>query len=151
MDAETCFECGLQAVEDHHVVPVSRGGTRTVPLCEGCHGKVHELERSDRHACLVRYATKARAELGLWSGGRTPVGWRVEDDRLVPCAYEQRVIARILHDHGLGETVRGIRGSLYAARLWPRHHGTWSRPQDRARGHWSHGAIHNVIKRARAE
>jgi len=36
-----CFECGLLAEHDHHVVPRSAGGTKTIPLCVGCHGKVH--------------------------------------------------------------------------------------------------------------
>jgi 5-methylcytosine-specific restriction endonuclease McrA len=36
-----CFECGAPAAHQHHVVPRSLGGTKTVPLCEGCHGKVH--------------------------------------------------------------------------------------------------------------
>lgn len=36
-----CFECGAPASHQHHVVPKSVGGTRTVPLCERCHGLVH--------------------------------------------------------------------------------------------------------------
>jgi hypothetical protein len=36
-----CFECGSPAECDHHVVPRSMGGTKTVPLCESCHSKVH--------------------------------------------------------------------------------------------------------------
>jgi len=42
-----CFECGGEANERHHVVPVSRGGTKTVPLCASCHGKVHGMKRND--------------------------------------------------------------------------------------------------------
>jgi hypothetical protein len=38
---QACFECGRAAAALHHVVPESRGGTRTVPLCLGCHAKVH--------------------------------------------------------------------------------------------------------------
>lgn len=36
-----CFECEQQAEHNHHVVPVSAGGRRTVPLCHACHAKVH--------------------------------------------------------------------------------------------------------------
>jgi hypothetical protein len=36
-----CFECGNPAHCEHHVVPKSLGGTKTVPLCVVCHGKVH--------------------------------------------------------------------------------------------------------------
>lgn len=42
----TCFECGRKAENAHHVVPREVGGTRTVPLCEECHRKVHGLPRS---------------------------------------------------------------------------------------------------------
>ena len=39
----TCFECGNLAEENHHVVPKSLGGTKTIPLCTLCHGKVHDF------------------------------------------------------------------------------------------------------------
>lgn len=41
----TCFECGEIACEQHHVVPKSLGGTKTVWLCAECHGKIHGVER----------------------------------------------------------------------------------------------------------
>ena len=37
-----CFECGKPSEFNHHVVPVSSGGTKTVPLCAICHGLVHD-------------------------------------------------------------------------------------------------------------
>ena len=37
-----CFECGAtKDIQEHHVVPRSRGGTKTVPLCHSCHMKAH--------------------------------------------------------------------------------------------------------------
>ena len=30
---DPCFECGEPSTHDHHVVPQSLGGTKTVPLC----------------------------------------------------------------------------------------------------------------------
>ena len=37
-----CFECGTtEDIQQHHVVPKSRGGTKTVPLCYPCHQKAH--------------------------------------------------------------------------------------------------------------
>lgn len=36
-----CFECGVITKGLHHVVPVSLGGTKQIPLCEDCHNKVH--------------------------------------------------------------------------------------------------------------
>lgn len=42
MRIEACWECGKnEEVHYHHVVPRSLGGTRALPLCLECHGKVH--------------------------------------------------------------------------------------------------------------
>ena len=39
---DNCFECGLDSdIHYHHVVPVVKGGTKTIPLCVICHSKVH--------------------------------------------------------------------------------------------------------------
>jgi len=44
-----CFECSNQAEQNHHVVPKSKGGTRTIPLCEPCHSKVHGFKIGSSH------------------------------------------------------------------------------------------------------
>ena len=37
-----CFECETtEDLQEHHVVPRSRGGTKTVTLCYECHMKAH--------------------------------------------------------------------------------------------------------------
>lgn len=36
-----CFECGGEAIHQHHVVPRSVGGTKTIPLCSECHRAAH--------------------------------------------------------------------------------------------------------------
>ncbi len=41
---KTCFECGQPAEYDHHVIPKSKGGTMTVPLCGKCHSIVHDVD-----------------------------------------------------------------------------------------------------------
>jgi formate-dependent nitrite reductase cytochrome c552 subunit len=44
---KTCFECGsTENIENHHVVPRSKGGKKTIPLCARCHDKVHHRYRS---------------------------------------------------------------------------------------------------------
>lgn len=48
MDRTVCFECGGVAHHQHHVVPRSQGGTKTIPLCVTCHGLAHGMRR--RHA-----------------------------------------------------------------------------------------------------
>ena len=40
--SDQCFECGSEeAIHQHHVVPKSRGGTRTIPVCDRCHNLCH--------------------------------------------------------------------------------------------------------------
>jgi len=40
-----CFECESDyEIHNHHVVPRSLGGTKTIPLCVICHGKVHNRD-----------------------------------------------------------------------------------------------------------
>jgi len=44
---EACFECGAtDGLQQHHVVPRSRGGTKTIPLCGECHGKAHHRDKN---------------------------------------------------------------------------------------------------------
>ena len=66
-----CFECGQQAVYNHHVIPVAKGGKNTVPLCADCHGLVHGIAFTMHHPTLIRQGIeRARAE-GR-KGGRRP-------------------------------------------------------------------------------
>lgn len=44
MNNKICFECGRPADVDHHVIPRSKGGTKTVPLCNKCHSIVHDAK-----------------------------------------------------------------------------------------------------------
>ena len=54
MENSVCFECGSNGpLHNHHVVPRKLGGTKTVPLCEKCHGKIHNLDFTN-HGILVK-------------------------------------------------------------------------------------------------
>jgi transposase-like protein len=45
IDTKICFECGgNEHIHQHHIIPKSLGGTKTIPLCETCHGKVHQKD-----------------------------------------------------------------------------------------------------------
>lgn len=55
-----CFECAGPAVMDHHVIPRSLGGVRTVPLCEICHGKIHSIDFTDHSQLIKQGLEKAR-------------------------------------------------------------------------------------------
>ena len=66
---EKCFECGEVATERHHVIPRSKGGTKTVPLCQKCHGLVHGMKRLNISE-LTKAALNARKEkVGEWRKG----------------------------------------------------------------------------------
>ena len=40
-----CFECNSTTnIVYHHVVPESLGGKNTIPLCQQCHDKVHNIK-----------------------------------------------------------------------------------------------------------
>ena len=42
IDSKECFECGgTEHIHQHHIIPKSLGGTKTIPLCNYCHGKAH--------------------------------------------------------------------------------------------------------------
>ncbi|MEI7443323.1 MAG: hypothetical protein WCK28_00395 [Burkholderiales bacterium] len=112
----TCFECGAPADHEHHVVPRSLGGTRTVPLCALCHGKAHGRERGFRNTPeLTRAALAAKRERGE-STGAAPYGYRADETgRLVKDADEQAVIARVRQARAEGLTVRAITERLRLA------------------------------------
>ncbi len=45
-----CFECETaEDLQEHHVVPRSRGGTKTVTLCYECHRKAHGSDGKGVH------------------------------------------------------------------------------------------------------
>ena len=107
-----CWECGgSPPLHDHHVVPRSRGGTRTVPLCEPCHGLVHG--RQMRTSDLTRAAMRSMADRGLYTGGRAPYGMRPgADGMLEQDPGEQAVIGKIRRLRDAGLSYRAIAAEL---------------------------------------
>ncbi len=54
-----CWECDKKGeIHNHHVVPRSKGGTRTVPLCLECHGKVHGRKMNSSELVKASYARR---------------------------------------------------------------------------------------------
>jgi len=42
---DCCYECGsTEDIQYHHIIPESKGGEMTIPLCIICHGKVHDVD-----------------------------------------------------------------------------------------------------------
>jgi hypothetical protein len=124
-----CFECEAPTDHDHHVVPRSLGGTKTVPLCHACHAKAHGLKGTTwaSHAGLTAAAMARMKDAGLYTGGLVPYGYRVgEDGRLVAEPSERAVLeaARELHHRGL--SLRAIARSLAKLGHVPRGGTAWS-------------------------
>lgn len=63
----------------HHVVPHTKGGTRTIPLCNPCHGLVHDHDFTGLSELVKAGIEKARANgkaIGRpkkWENFREPI------------------------------------------------------------------------------
>jgi hypothetical protein len=102
-----CFECGRPAAYRHHVIPKSKGGKKTVPLCGVCHALIHG--RLSLHTAeLTRAALRSRRSSGMKTGGDIPFGYRVEAGRLVPDADEQKAVRLVLDLSRTGRSLRDI-------------------------------------------
>ena len=77
-----CFEC--EKTEDqiemhnHHVVPRSKGGTKTISLCCECHGLVHGKNMMNM-GNLISHAAQARLARG-YVATTPPYGFTVDED-----------------------------------------------------------------------
>jgi hypothetical protein len=112
-----CFECGGVPDHNHHVVPRSLGGTRTVPLCGPCHARAHGLDGKTwaDHRALTRKALQDKKAKGE-AAGNAPFGYSADaDGRLVVNAAEQAVIARVKALRAAGVSFRAIARDLEAA------------------------------------
>ena len=96
----------------HHVVPASRGGTRTVPLCHACHGLVHDISRQSLGA-LTKAALAAKSRRGEVVG-QVPYGYDGKDGKLVLNGPEQFVIQSMRALRGEGLSFRAIASELSA-------------------------------------
>lgn len=106
-----CFECDGPGDHEHHVIPRSLGGTRTVWLCELHHGLVHEREFLS-HRELTRKGMERLRKLGKYTGGVAPYGFFIYAGELRPHEQEQRVIARARDLHAKSLSLRAISDML---------------------------------------
>ena len=116
-----CFECGDTAVSLHHVVPRSKGGTRTVPLCGMCHAKAHHRDGNMNTATLTKSALHAKRMRGE-RAGKIPYGYRLADAKAStarskkngnPIALKEvpaqlAIVKRIKEERAAGATLRSI-------------------------------------------
>ncbi len=108
-----CFECGAPADHNHHVIPKSKGGTKTIPLCTECHAKVHGHDgwktstKALTKAALA--AKKARGE----RVGEIPFGFGVDSNgKLFANPKEQKVIASVVQFRNQKMSLRAIMTEL---------------------------------------
>lgn len=137
-EGSRCCECGAPAAHDHHVVPVSYGGTFTVPLCTACHGKVHG--RFFAHPYLTKrgMARKRARNERITRPDRVPYGCMVHADgvHLIPHPDEERLIRRIGFLRKKNMSLRGIARALATHGLFSRS----GRP-------FCHSAIQTILER----
>lgn len=133
-----CFECGGEFDVLHHVVPASRGGTKTVPLCGACHAKAHHSEQNMATRTLTTAALHSMQKRGLRTGG-VPYGWVLGEDgvSLVASAEEQSVAKEIVALVDSGKSLRVIADHLNARGV----------PTKKGIGPWRHTAVKGVFVR----
>ena len=143
-----CFECGAPATCAHHVIPRSRGGTKTVPLCGGCHGLAHGLSREtwSDHAALTSAAIASMKAAGLYTGGRAPYGYRVENGVLVEDTNEMMTIAEAKRLRAAGLSLRKIIEALGAQGMHPRQKEQWNAKSVSRLTGWSVSAVDRLVK-----
>lgn len=109
----TCWECGSDGpLHNHHPVPRSRGGTRTIPLCESCHGKAHHRDRAMSTSALTRAAMRAKRARGERTG-EVPFGFTADaEGKLHPNPEEQAVVDAAREFHRAGMSQRAIVAEL---------------------------------------
>lgn len=125
---DACFECGEPATCAHHVIPRSRGGTKTVPLCGGCHGLAHGLSREtwSDHGALTSAAMASMKAAGLYTGGAAPYGYSVgPDGQLAPNEHEQATIEIAKSMRAAGLSLRQIGAALAERGRLNRMGGAW--------------------------
>lgn len=82
-----CFECGANSeLHMHHVVPKSAGGTKTIPLCVVCHGKVHGRDFMHHKALTIAGLKKAK-DRGVKLGNPTLALVRNKDTAAAKTAW----------------------------------------------------------------
>jgi hypothetical protein len=126
----TCWECEAEGVHihNHHVVPRSRGGTKTVPLCEACHAHAHHRDKAMTTSATTSAAMVDMRTRGLYTGGRVRYGFKLGADgsTLEEDATEQRVLGIVRHLRAEGLSLRAVARNLEAAGYYARGGKIWA-------------------------
>lgn len=108
-----CFECGLPAKYNHHVVPLSLGGTKTIPLCGHCHPKAHGEKGYWTTGDLAKQRTLRMRANRQWTGGTIPYGYKLTSGRRLTWIPEEwHVVKTVLIWRLMGMPFRKICSQL---------------------------------------
>ncbi len=134
---DECFECQGPALVSHHVVPLSRGGKKTVRLCGKCHGLAHHCNRNMETSTITKAALAAKRSKGERTG-EVPFGWQCDNGRLVSVPSEQAVLLSVRQFRNAGLSLRAIAGILTAFHI----------PTKKGRTTWYASTIRSILSRA---
>ena len=148
-----CFECGGAADHDHHIIPRSLGGTKTVPLCGACHARAHGLagETWGSHKVLSILGKQRAKAAGRHTGGDLPYGSRIEDGIVIKDDRELEIIATAQRLHAAGLSLRKIAKALTDLGMNPRPSQKWSAKTVSRLTQWSAPAIGRLVKSSALE
>lgn len=82
IDLSICFECGAPKKDMHHIIPKSKGGKKTIPLCAKCHGQVHDKDFV-RHRQLQKEGIERAKKLGKFKYAGRKKGTIISDEKII--------------------------------------------------------------------
>jgi hypothetical protein len=141
-----CFECGAtKDIQEHHVVPRLRGGTKTVPLCYSCHCKAHGrdskgLEHSRLVSEGIKKHFKEKPEMkSKWGAGSRPEAVKIARAGLVKKADQFALkVGRLAWERrNSGSTLLDIANDYMAMGIHTARGGL----------HWTPTAVKNLVER----
>lgn len=124
---DPCINCGNEGQHLHHVVPKSLGGnegSNLVPLCEVCHGRVHNRAFID-HKALTKAGLQAAKDRGVKLGGlRAGAAQRNKGAKVAAESFAKGFLF-VKEMQEAGSTLREIATFLNENNYKARQGGTW--------------------------
>ena len=130
IDPQKCYNCQAEEdIQQHHVVPKSRGGTATLPLCGKCHrlGAHGMKSYSGDHSRLTREG-QARARARGWVPGTKHLAEARETSKQTRKRKAHRAALRVTHEYfGLLIAHADERQRTSEKKVWFTKHGTFQK------------------------
>jgi len=110
---QECFECGsTDDLQNHHIIPRSLGGTKTIPLCGKCHSIVHNSSGLLHTSSLQKLSIKRKKENCKKYNGKSMYGYKYVGDRIEEEPSEMLMIQTIYSLNKQGLSSRKIAKKL---------------------------------------